>query len=146
MLSLWLADCDHCIQACIAGQSNAVYVCHTVHTQLSVRKQQMRQSEHQGNHLGYPSCLSYHYTALSSDSRHVCDAFFHDCRSTSQASASSKQASQSTAEADDARRRFGNAKSISSSMFDDNANKANDYEKQAMLSKFSVSQPAMLSA
>ena len=59
-------------------------------------------------------------------------------------SASSKQASQSSAEADDARRRFGNAKSISSSMFDENANKANDYEKQAMLSKFSVSQPDML--
>lgn len=74
------------------------------------------------------------------------EACYHDCRSTSQASASSKQASQSTAEADDARRRFGNAKSISSSMFDDNANKANDYEKQAMLSKFSVRQPAMLTA
>lgn len=51
---------------------------------------------------------------------------------------SSKAASQSTAEADDAQRRFGNAKSISSSMYDEDANKANDFEKQAMLSKFSV--------
>lgn len=79
-------------------------------------------------------------------SQPVCDACHHDRRSTSQASASSKQASQSNAEADDVRRRFGNAKSISSSMFDDNANKTNDYEKQAMLSKFSVSQPAVLTA
>ena len=28
-------------------------------------------------------------------------------------------------------------------MFDEDANKANDFEKQAMLSKFSVSQPAL---
>lgn len=61
------------------------------------------------------------------------------CRSTNAGAASSKQANQPT-EADDARRRFGNAKSISSSMFDDDAKKPNDYEKQAMLSKFSVSQ------
>ena len=54
------------------------------------------------------------------------------------ASAPSKAASQSTADNDEARRRFGNAKSISSSMYDEDANKGNDYEKQAMLSKFSV--------
>ena len=54
------------------------------------------------------------------------------------ASAPSKAASQSTADSDEARRRFGNAKSISSSMYDEDANKGNDYEKQAMLSKFSV--------
>jgi len=72
-------------------------------------------------------------------SQHLCDACGVECRSASQGSASSKQASQSSAEADDAQRRFGNAKSISSSMFDEDANKANDYEKQAMLSKFSVS-------
>ncbi|KAL3149850.1 hypothetical protein ABBQ38_013671 [Trebouxia sp. C0009 RCD-2024] len=57
-------------------------------------------------------------------------------KSKDSSTALSKQASQPT-EADDARRRFGNAKSISSSMFDEDANKPNDYEKQAMLSKFS---------
>lgn len=67
-----------------------------------------------------------------------------ECRSKDSSTALSKQASQPT-EADDARRRFGNAKSISSSMFDEDANKPNDYEKQAMLSKFSVSQPNMSS-
>lgn len=76
-------------------------------------------------------------------SQHVCDACGAECRSANQGSASSKQASQSTAEADDAQRRFGNAKSISSSMFDEDANKGSNYEKQAMLSKFSV-KPASL--
>lgn len=63
----------------------------------------------------------------------------HGCRSGQLSRESSKAASQSQAQADDAQRRFGNAKSISSSMYDEDANKANDFEKQAMLSKFSVS-------
>lgn len=74
----------------------------------------------------------------------LCDSLCVERRSANQGSASSKQTSQSTAEADDAQRRFGNAKSISSSMFDEDTNKANNYEKQAMLSKFSVSQPALM--
>ncbi len=60
------------------------------------------------------------------------------CRSASAASGASKAASQASTDNDEARRRFGNAKSISSSMYDEDANKSNDYEKQAMLSKFSV--------
>ncbi len=55
-----------------------------------------------------------------------------------QSGTASKSASQATTDNDEARQRFGNAKSISSSMFDEDANKGNDYEKQAMLSKFSV--------
>ena len=62
------------------------------------------------------------------------------CRSGASGRDTNKAASQAApAEEDDARRRFGNAKSISSSMYDEDANKANNYEKQAMLSKFSVS-------
>jgi len=60
------------------------------------------------------------------------------CRSASAASGASKAASQASTDNDEARRRFGNAKSISSSMYDEDTNKSNDYEKQAMLSKFSV--------
>ena len=59
-------------------------------------------------------------------------------RSASAASGAGKAASQASTDNDEARRRFGNAKSISSSMYDEDANKGNDYEKQAMLSKFSV--------
>jgi ADP-ribosylation factor GTPase-activating protein 2/3 len=46
-------------------------------------------------------------------------------------------ADQSAAESDETRRRFGNAKSISSAMFNqDEASNSNDYERQARLSKF----------
>ena len=48
-------------------------------------------------------------------------------------------AAQQAAEADEARRRFGNAKSISSSMFnEEGAAGNNDYERTARLSKFQV--------
>lgn len=58
-------------------------------------------------------------------------------KSASAAGGAGKAASQASTDNDEARRRFGNAKSISSSMYDEDANKSNDYEKQAMLSKFS---------
>lgn len=59
-------------------------------------------------------------------------------RSANQVNAGGKPSTQAATDNDEARQRFGNAKSISSSMFDEDTNKGNDYEKKAMLSKFSV--------